>query len=75
MRTWLYRVATSRCLDALRSGRRRPPVTAPPAGLEPPEPTRFGELLWLEPYPDDLLAGLADSAAGPEARYESRESI
>ena len=42
-----------------------PPVTAPPAGLEPPEPTRLGELLWLEPYPDELLAGLADSAPGP----------
>jgi RNA polymerase sigma-70 factor (TIGR02960 family) len=75
IRTWLYRVATSRCLDALRSGRRRPPVTPPPAGLEPPEPTRLGELLWLEPYPDDLLEGVADLTPGPEARYESRESI
>ena len=58
VRTWLYRVATNRCLDALRSARRRPPVSAPPAGLEPPEPTRLGELLWLEPYPDTLLEGL-----------------
>src|SRR5579864_1370643 len=45
IRTWLYRVATSRCLDALRSARGRPPVTPPPTGLEPPEPTRLGELL------------------------------
>jgi RNA polymerase sigma-70 factor (ECF subfamily) len=76
VRTWLYRVATSRCLDALRAGRRRPPVGAPPrAGVEPPEPTRLGELLWLEPYPDVLLEGLADRAPGPEARYEARESI
>ena len=76
VRTWLYRVATSRCLDALRAGRRRPPVAAaPPAGLEPPEPTRLGELLWLEPYPDALLEGLADRAPGPDARYEARESI
>jgi RNA polymerase sigma-70 factor (ECF subfamily) len=75
MRTWLYRVATSRCLDALRSARRRPPVTAPPAGLEPPAPTRLGELLWLEPYPDVLLEGLADRTPGPEARYEALESI
>ncbi len=75
VRTWLYRVATSRCLDALRSARRRPPMTAPPAGLEPPEPTRLGELFWLEPYPDVLLEGLADSAPGPEARYEAMESI
>ena len=78
LRTWLYRVATSRCLDALRSARRRPPVSEPPAemsALEPPEPTRLGELLWLEPYPDALLEGLADSAPGPEARYETMESV
>jgi RNA polymerase sigma-70 factor (TIGR02960 family) len=75
VRTWLYRVATSRCLDALRSARRRPPTSAPPAGLDPPEPTRVGELLWLEPYPDVLLEGLADRAPGPEARYQAREAI
>ena len=78
LRTWLYRVATSRCLDALRSARRRPAVSEPPAemsALEPPEPTRLGELLWLEPYPDALLEGLADSAPGPEARYETMESV
>jgi RNA polymerase sigma-70 factor (ECF subfamily) len=75
IRTGLYRVATRRCLDALRSARRRPPVSAPPAGLEPPEPTRLGELLWLEPYPDVFLEGLADTAPGPEARYESIESM
>jgi RNA polymerase sigma-70 factor (ECF subfamily) len=63
-------------MDALRSARRRPPAsTPPPAGLEPPEPTRLGELLWLEPYPDLLLEGLADRAPGPEARYETRESV
>jgi RNA polymerase sigma-70 factor (TIGR02960 family) len=77
VRTWLYRVATSRCLDTLRSARRRPPVSASPAqaGLQPPEPTRLGELLWLEPYPDVLLEGLADTAPGPEARYVAMESI
>jgi RNA polymerase sigma-70 factor (TIGR02960 family) len=78
LRTWLYRVATSRCLDALRSARRRPAVSEPPAEmheLEPPEPTRLGELLWLEPYPDTLLEGLADRAPGPEARYETMESV
>ena len=78
LRTWLYRVATSRCLDALRSARRRPQVSEPPAEmrmLEPPEPTQLGELLWLEPCPDALLEGLADSAPGPEARYEAMESV
>ncbi len=75
VRTWLYKVATSRCLDALRAARRRPPVSPPPTGMEPPEPTRIGEVLWLEPYPDALLEGLADSAPGPEARYELLESV
>ena len=75
VRTWLYRVATSRCLDALRSAHRRPPTGAPPAGLAPPEPTRLGELPWLEPYPDVLLEGLSDGAPSPEARYEARESV
>jgi RNA polymerase sigma-70 factor (TIGR02960 family) len=76
VRTWLYRVATSRCLDALRSARRRPPVnTSPPSGLNPPEPTRLGNLLRLEPYPDALLEGLADRAPGPAARYETMESV
>jgi RNA polymerase sigma-70 factor (TIGR02960 family) len=76
VRTWLYKVATSRCLDTLRSARRRPPVsTPPPAGLAPPEPTRLGELLWLEPYPDTLLEGVADTAPGPEARYLTTEAI
>jgi RNA polymerase sigma-70 factor (ECF subfamily) len=50
-------------------------VSPPPAGLDPPEPTRLGEVLWLEPYPDLLLEGLADPAPGPEARYQAREAI
>jgi RNA polymerase sigma-70 factor (ECF subfamily) len=77
IRTWLYRVATSRCLDALRSARRRPPASAMPdvPDLDPPEPTRMGEVSWLEPYPDLWLSGLPDTAPGPEARYESAESV
>ncbi len=73
VRTWLYRVATSRCLHALRSASRRPPMSWPDLVL--PEPTRAGEVAWLEPYPDVLLEGLADLAPGPEARYEAREAI
>jgi RNA polymerase sigma-70 factor (ECF subfamily) len=49
-------------------------VSAPP-GPAPPAPTRLGEATWLEPYPDLLLGGLADTAPGPEARYETREAI
>jgi RNA polymerase sigma-70 factor (TIGR02960 family) len=75
IRTWLYRVATSRCLDTLRSASRRQPMNGPPAGFEPPEPTRLGQVLWLEPYPDVLLDGLPDSGPGPEARYQAKEAI
>ena len=75
VRTWLYRVATSRCLNALRSARRRPAAAWPLPGVEPPAPTRLGEVPWLEPYPDLLLAGLADTAPGPETRYEAMEAI
>jgi RNA polymerase sigma-70 factor (TIGR02960 family) len=74
VRTWLYRIATNRCLNQLRSSRRRP-LTAAPLPVPVPEPTRLGEVLWLQPYPDVLLEGLPDQAPGPEARYESREAI
>jgi RNA polymerase sigma-70 factor (TIGR02960 family) len=74
LRTWLYRIATNRCLNALRSASRRPRAKVPlEAGL--PEPTRLSEVVWLEPYPDILLEGLADDPPGPDARYEAREAI
>jgi RNA polymerase sigma-70 factor (TIGR02960 family) len=76
VRTWLYRIATNRCLNALRSNSRRPQMSSPPPGVDPPPPTRLGEVVWLEPYPDVLLEGLpTDDALGPEARYETREAI
>jgi len=75
LRTWLYQIATHRCLNALRSARRRPATDWPPPGLTPPEPSRLGEVLWLEPYPDAYLEGLADGTHGPEARYEAWEAM
>jgi RNA polymerase sigma-70 factor (TIGR02960 family) len=75
LRTWLYRIATSRCLNARRSASRRPANEWNIPGVQPPEPTRLGEVPWLEPFPDTLLAGAADVPAGPEARYEQAESI
>jgi RNA polymerase sigma-70 factor (ECF subfamily) len=80
LRAWLYRIATNRCLDALRDAGRRPPPSSAPVGpaVEPPEPTRLAgpnEPTWLEPYPDVLLAGVADVSPGPEARYETREAV
>jgi len=75
LRTWLYRIATNRCLNARRARARRPVTTTSPPGLNPPEPTRLGEVTWLEPFPDVLLEGLAEHEPGPEARYDAKESI
>jgi len=75
IRTWLYRIATNRCLSARRSASRRPAKEWDGPRAEPPEPTRLGEVVWLEPYPDALLAGVIDVPPGPEARYEQTESI
>jgi RNA polymerase sigma-70 factor (TIGR02960 family) len=73
VRAWLYRIATNRCLNALRDRGRRPPAREPMA--EPPEPTRRGEPIWLQPYPDALLADLPATAPGPDARYETTEAV
>ena len=74
LRGWLYRIATNRCLDALRdAGRRASPAPEPP--FAPPAPSRMAEATWLEPYPDALLEGIVDQSPGPEARCETRETI
>jgi RNA polymerase sigma-70 factor (ECF subfamily) len=75
IRTWLYRIATNRCLNARRSASRRPAKEWDIAEYEPPEPTRMSEIVWLEPFPDALLEGVMDAPLGPEARYEQAESI
>jgi RNA polymerase sigma-70 factor (TIGR02960 family) len=75
LRTWLYRIATNRCLNARRSLRRRPAKAWDVPGVERPEPTRLGEVVWLEPFPDAVLEGTVDVPLGPEARYEQAESI
>ena len=75
VRTWLYRIATNRCLNALRSTSRRPAKEWDIPEVEPPEPTRLGEVVWLEPYPDVLLEVAIDAPLGPEACYEQTEAI
>jgi hypothetical protein len=75
VRTWLYRIATRRCLNARRSASRRLAREWDIPHVEPPEPTRLGEVAWLQPFPDALLEGATGVPPGPEARYERAESI
>jgi RNA polymerase sigma-70 factor (TIGR02960 family) len=74
LRTWLYRIATNSCLNARRAESRRPVKEWNVPNVQPPEPTRLGEVPWLEPYPDVALDGLA-IPLGPEARFEQSESM
>jgi RNA polymerase sigma-70 factor (ECF subfamily) len=71
VRTWLYRIATNRCLNALRDSGRRPQEVRG----DFPTPTRVSEPIWLEPYPDSLLESVADLAPGPDRRYETKEAV
>lgn len=75
VRTWLYRIATNRCLNARRAASRRPASRWDVPGVEPPEPSRLGEVTWLEPFPDALLDGPLTGAPGPEAHHERREAV
>jgi RNA polymerase sigma-70 factor (ECF subfamily) len=78
VRSWLYRIATNACLNALasRSNARRllPEAHGPPSDRLP-DGGPAAEITWLEPYPDALLEGIADAAPGPDARYELHESV
>ena len=78
VRTWLYRIATNACLNALagrRAARRVLPESEgpPSSGMPGGEPAT--EVAWLEPLPDSALEGIADTAPGPDARYEMHESV
>ncbi|MFF7928186.1 sigma-70 family RNA polymerase sigma factor [Streptomyces mirabilis] len=76
LRTWLYKIATNRCLSMLRADSRRPRIAPPLPEATLPEPSGAGDAPpWLEPYPDVLLDHLVDQGPGPEARYETTEAI
>jgi DNA-directed RNA polymerase specialized sigma24 family protein len=64
VRTWLYRVATSRCLNVRRSARRRPQASLPP-GVQAPEPTRVNEVTWLEPWRSSRRCSCCRHASAP----------
>jgi RNA polymerase sigma-70 factor (TIGR02960 family) len=72
LRAWLYRIATNRCLNALRTRSRRPRELQP---MDAPTPTRLTDPIWLDPYPDVLLEEIPDNSPEPAARYEAREAI
>jgi RNA polymerase sigma-70 factor (ECF subfamily) len=75
LRTWLYRIATNRCLNALRAGSRRPHTESEMPTTDLPQPSQLGEILWLEPYPDALLEEIPDARPNPEVRYEAKEAV
>jgi RNA polymerase sigma-70 factor (ECF subfamily) len=73
-RAWLYRIATNLCLNTLNRVPRRslPPNTYPQSDPSSPPPPRLREPIWLEPFPDDLLA---DEYTNPEDCALQRERI
>jgi RNA polymerase sigma-70 factor, ECF subfamily len=60
VRAWLYRIATNACLDALQRRPRKP---------------QGGEVPWLQPYPDELLEGIAEPDAEPDEKVVAKETI
>ena len=73
-RAWLYKIATNACLDALEKRSRRviPFTRQAVSTLDEPIPPAVLEPIWLEPYPDDLLAG---DELNPEGQVSAREHI
>lgn len=40
-----------------------------------PKPSKLGEILWLEPYPDAFLEEMPDAGPNPEVLYETKEAV
>ena len=67
VRSWLYRIATNTCLDAIGKRKRVLPIDYGP-GADPHDSpgVPVADSVWIEPYPDELLL---------DAGYEQRESV
>lgn len=78
IKNWLFRIATNTSLNMVAGrasrGRVTPDQLGDPATAKP-QGRPDARMAWLEPYPDAELEGLADPAAGPDARYEMRETV
>lgn len=74
LRTWLYRIATNVCMDALAGRQRRAqPVDMGPAAVRPNEPgPALPEYVWLEPAPDGRVL---PAEGDPAELAVARESI
>jgi RNA polymerase sigma-70 factor (ECF subfamily) len=75
VRTWLYQIATNRCLTELAKHGRR----TLPSGLSDPEPDpgalpeeAGGEVNWLQPVPDAMVT---PDSADPAAIVAAREGL
>ncbi|HEX8051683.1 MAG TPA: sigma-70 family RNA polymerase sigma factor [Thermoleophilaceae bacterium] len=75
-RSWLYTIATNVCLRTVERRQRRvlPVDYGAPADPHDRLGAPLSETTWIEPYPEERFV-LEDGLAGPEARYEQRESI
>jgi RNA polymerase sigma-70 factor (TIGR02960 family) len=73
--TWLYKIATNRCLNARRAASRRPTKAWDIPGVEFLEPTRLEEEVWLDPFPDALMGGVVSWPPAPDARVERTDTI
>ncbi|QYN40192.1 sigma-70 family RNA polymerase sigma factor [Pseudonocardia sp. DSM 110487] len=71
MRTWLYRIATNACLNAVDAARRRAlPMQLWPPSVPSDEPTERTDVPWLEPLPTYRIGGVS-----PEEAAIERESL
>ena len=75
LRAWLYRIATNVCLDTLKKLKRRvvPQTYRERSQATEPIPEAVMEPIWLQPYPDELLA--ADGSHDPAKQITTRENI